>query len=109
MSGRSLDESSEDLEIHEGCASAEEVRRLGRKIDRVLQILTESTDSRVSLMERMRQYDTALAEIIRQQRLGLLDHIIRQAAGTTVTILVSGVLLLVFKGFLLEIIAKAHP
>lgn len=104
-----LDDSAEDLPAHEGCASAEEVRKLGRKMDRVLQILTESTDSRISLMERMRQFDTSLAEVTRQQRLGLLDHVIRQAAGTTTTIIVSGVLLLVFKGFIFEIIAKAHP
>lgn len=104
-----LDDSAEDLPAHEGCASAEEVRLLGRKIDRVLQILTESTDSRKSVMERIRLHDDEIASLKRQQRQSILDHCIRQGAGTATSLLVGLAFLLLGRGFIAEIFTKGHP
>ena len=104
-----MSDSDDQFDAHSTCASVKDLRDLTKKVDRVIQLLTESTDGKQSVMERIRRQDDDIASIKRQQRQSLLDHCVRQAAGTATSLVVAMVFLLLGKGIIVEVFAKgAH-
>jgi len=94
----------------EFCPFSATVKEQSSKIDRILALLTDSSAGDGSIVEKVRQHTNQINDITRRQNLGILDHCLRQGAGTATSLIVTAIFLLLFRGFIAEIIVKgAHP